>query len=146
VAMTYALVGDIGDAQDIAQEAFCRAWQRWAVIVRYDNPVAWIRRVATNLACSRWRRRRVADRHRRAERPPVAPPRAPDRRALVHALRSLPADQRKALVLHHLVDLSIAEVAGELGVRAGTVKSWLHRGRLALAASLADPAEEVSQP
>ena len=50
--LTNGVHGDIGDAQDIAQEAFCRAWQRWGSIVRYDNPVAWIRRVATNLqAC-----------------------------------------------------------------------------------------------
>jgi len=146
VAMAYALTGDIGDAQDIAQEAFCRAWQRWGTIVRYDNPVAWVRRVATNLAFSRWRRRRVADRHLRAERAGVVPAIAPDRVALVEALRTLPADQRRAVVLYHLVDLPIAEVADELGVAVGTVKSWLHRGRLALAASLGDAKPEVSQP
>jgi RNA polymerase sigma-70 factor (ECF subfamily) len=146
VAMSYVLTGDLGDAQDIAQEAFCRAWQHWGHIVRYDHPITWIRRVATNLACSRWRRLRVVDRHLRAERPPAVPAIGPDRVALVAALRSLPVDHRRALVLHHLVDLSVAEVADELGVPVGTVKSWLHRGRRALAASLGDPAQEVGQP
>ena len=56
------------------------------------------------------------------------------------ALRTLPADQRQALVLHHIVDLPVAEVAHEMGVAVGTVKSWLHRGRAALAAQLAEEA------
>jgi RNA polymerase sigma-70 factor, ECF subfamily len=136
VAMAHALTGDLGEAQDLAQEAFCRAWQRWDVIAGYDNPVAWIRRVATNLATSRWRRLRVADRHLRRERPPVAQALQPDHVALVEALKTLPTDVRRALVLHHLVDLSVADVAHELGVAVGTVKSWLHRGRAALAAKL----------
>jgi RNA polymerase sigma-70 factor (ECF subfamily) len=137
VAMVHALTGDLGEAQDLAQEAFCRAWQRWDVIAGYENPVAWIRRVATNLATSRWRRLRVADRHLRRERPPVVQALQPDHVALVEALRALPADVRRALVLHHLVDLPVADVAHELGVAVGTVKSWLHRGRIALAAKLA---------
>jgi RNA polymerase sigma-70 factor (ECF subfamily) len=52
------------------------------------------------------------------------------------------------VVLHHLLDLPVAEVARELEVAPGTVKSWLHRGRVALAVQLADlpAAPEVSQP
>ncbi len=56
----YALTGDMAEAQDIAQEAFARAWQRWAMVRDCDSPEAWVRRVATNLAASRWRRIRVA--------------------------------------------------------------------------------------
>ena len=56
----YALTGDMAEAQDIAQEAFARAWQRWATVRDCDSPEAWVRRVATNLAASRWRRIRVA--------------------------------------------------------------------------------------
>jgi RNA polymerase sigma-70 factor (ECF subfamily) len=144
VAMLHAFTGDLGEAQDLAQEAFCRAWQRWSALAAYDNPVAWIRRVALNLASSRWRRLRVADRHLRRERLAVVPPLHPDHVALVAALRRLPADQRRALVLHHVMDLPVAEVAHELGVAVGTVKSWLHRGRTAMAAQLADPATEVN--
>jgi RNA polymerase sigma-70 factor (ECF subfamily) len=67
------------------------------------------------------------------------PPLGPDHVALVAALRRLSPDQRRAIVLHHLVDLPVAEVAHELQVAVGTVKSWLHRGRAALAAELAEP-------
>jgi len=146
VAMLHALTGDLVEAQDLSQEAFCRAWQRWDAIATYDNPVAWIRRVALNLANSRWRRLRVADRHLRRERASFVPDLQPDHVALVAALRTLPADQRRAVVLHHLVDLPVGEVAHELGVAVGTVKSWLHRGRTALAVQLTDAAREVPQP
>jgi RNA polymerase sigma-70 factor (ECF subfamily) len=138
VAMLHALLGDLGEAQDLAQEAFCRAWQRWATVSGYDEPLAWIRRVAMNLATSRWRRLRVARAHLRRERPTDVPGLGPDHVALVAALRRLPTDQRRAIVLHHLVDLPVAEVAHELQVAVGTVKSWLHRGRAALAAHLAE--------
>ena len=144
VAMTHALTGDLAEAQDLAQEAFCRAWQRWKVIAEYDEPLAWIRRVAANLAASRWRRLRVVNGHMRRERPLDVPPLSPDHVALVTALRTLPADQRRALVLHHVVDLPVADVAHEMGVAVGTVKSWLSRGRTMLAVRLADPAEEAT--
>jgi RNA polymerase sigma-70 factor (ECF subfamily) len=68
VAMVHALTGDLAEAQDLAQEAFCRAWQRWPALSRYDDPLAWIRRVAANLATSRWRRLVAARRHLRRER------------------------------------------------------------------------------
>jgi RNA polymerase sigma-70 factor, ECF subfamily len=56
--------------------------------------------------------------------------------AVAEALRSLPLDQRKVVVLHHLLDLPVAQVAAELGVPVGTVKSRLARARSALAARL----------
>jgi RNA polymerase sigma factor (sigma-70 family) len=63
---------------------------------------------------------------------------------LAQALRTLPMHQRQAIVLHHLVDLPIDEVAAILGTRTGTVKSWLARGRRALAARLGEPEEVLS--
>jgi RNA polymerase sigma-70 factor (ECF subfamily) len=144
VAAAYALLGDLAEAQDVVQEAFCRTWRRWDTVIGYDNPVAWVRRVALNLANSRWRHLRVVGRHASRERALEVPPLEPDHVALVAALRTLPADQRRALVLHHLVDLPVTAVADEMGVAVGTVKSWLHRGRAALAARLGDAVEEVS--
>jgi RNA polymerase sigma-70 factor (ECF subfamily) len=148
VAMAYALTTDLAEAQDLAQEAFCRAWQRWSRIAGYDDPLAWVRRVAANLATSRWRRLAVARRQLFRERRPEVPPLDPDHVALVAALRLLPEQQRVAIVLHHLLDLPVAAIAQERGVALGTVKSWLHRGRSSLAAQLADAsrASEVSQP
>jgi RNA polymerase sigma-70 factor (ECF subfamily) len=60
---------------------------------------------------------------------------------LAEALQTLPVRQRQAIVLHHLVDLPVDEVAAILGTRAGTVKSWLARGRRSLAARLGEPEE-----
>jgi RNA polymerase sigma-70 factor (ECF subfamily) len=58
--------------------------------------------------------------------------------ALVAALRKLPEPQRQALVLHHIADLPIHQIAAETGVAEGTIKARLSRGRTALAALLTD--------
>ncbi len=130
----YAMTGDRTEAQDCVQEAYARAWQRWAQLHAAGDPEAWVRTVARRVAVSRWRRTRTAAKHLlvhgRAQ--PVAPP-SEDHRLLVDALRRIPEAQRHAVVLHHLVGLSVEEVAHETGAPAGTVKARLHRGRAALA-------------
>lgn len=133
----YAYFGDRQEAQDVVQEAFCRALARWPKLSRYDDPVAWVRRVAWNLATSRWRRARTALRVLRRQRVEHTDGPDPDRVALVAALATLPPAQRRAVVLHYLADLPVAEIADREGVATGTVKSWLHRARAALAAELA---------
>ena len=68
----------------------------------------------------------------------------PDHVALVHALRELPEAQRRAIVLHHMCDLPVVEVAAETGVPVGTVKARLSRGRTALMSLLGDgPADDL---
>ena len=129
----YALTGDMADAQDIAQEAFARAWQRWAMVRDCDSPEAWVRRVATNLAASRWRRIRVARAAAGRTIELQAAEVSTDTVALVSGLRTLPERQRTVLVLHYMCDLTIDQIAAELGCPAGSVKSWLSRGRTALA-------------
>jgi RNA polymerase sigma-70 factor (ECF subfamily) len=141
----YAYLGDHAEAQDLTQEAFCRALDRWHRVSGYDDPVGWVRRVAWNLATSRLRRRAVALRHlarQRAEH--VAGP-EPDRVALVAALAKLPARHRLAVVQHHLGHLSTAEIAEQQGVAEGTVRSWLSRGRAALATHFSDVRAESSR-
>ena len=141
----YAYFGDRQEAQDVVQEAFCRAYSRWKAVSRYDDPVAWIRRVAWNLAVSRWRRTRTALNFLRRQRPDETQldgP-GPDRVALVAALATLPDVHRRAMVLRYLADLTIAEIAEREGVAEGTVKSWLHRGRATLAARLGADSTEV---
>ena len=134
----YAYFGDRQEAQDVVQEAFCRALSRWHAVSRYDDPVAWVRRVAWNLAVSKWRRARTAMTFLRRQR--VAEPRTegpePDRIALVAALGTLPETHRRAVVLRYLADMTVLEIAEREGVPEGTVKSWLHRGRAALAVQL----------
>jgi RNA polymerase sigma-70 factor, ECF subfamily len=149
VRHAYALTGDLTEAQDIAQEAFARAWQRWPAVSACDSAEAWVRRVATNLAMSRWRRLRVA---RAAASDPTAAHHAPeisaDTVALVTGLRTLPERQRTVLVLHYLADLSVDQIAADLACPAGSVKSWLSRGRTALAAAVRaeEPAAALGQP
>jgi len=138
VRHAYALTGNLADAQEIAQEAFARAWQRWSAVRGCDSPEAWVRRVATNLATSRWRHSRVL--HARAWQlvPPAVPEVSADSVALVAALRTLPERQRVVLVLHYLADLPVAQIAQDLRCPIGSVKGWLARGRDALAAELSE--------
>lgn len=133
----YGLTGDPAEAQDLVQEAYARAWQRWRRVSGYEDAEAWLRLIVTRLATDRWRRLSV--RRARAQRPPdpVAPP-SEDTVLLVAALRTLPAGHRRALALHYLLDRSVAEIAAETGVSVNTVKSWLARGRGGLAAALGD--------
>jgi RNA polymerase sigma-70 factor (ECF subfamily) len=100
--------------------------------------VAWVRTVAWNMATSRWRRSRVALRHLVTQREQQVQAPNPDRVALTRALATLPANHRRAIVLYHLAGLSVGEVAAHEGVAEGTVRSWLHRARAALAAQLTD--------
>jgi RNA polymerase sigma-70 factor, ECF subfamily len=75
-AQLYVHTGDLAEAQDVVQEAFCRALPRWNRLVGYDDPTAWVRRVAWNLATSRWRRlRKLADIIRTHRDEPVPAPR-----------------------------------------------------------------------
>jgi RNA polymerase sigma-70 factor (ECF subfamily) len=143
----YAYFGDRQEAQDVVQEAFCRALAKWHTVSKYEDPVAWVRRVAWNLAVSKWRRARTALNFLRKQHPDdtrVAGP-SPERVALVAALGTLPPTQRRAMVLRYLADLTVAEIAERERVPEGTVKSWLGRGRAALAIQLrpADSDQEV---
>lgn len=143
--VVYALTGDAAEAQDVVHEAYARAWQRWPVVSGYEAPEAWVRIVARRIAVSRWRRARsrlVA--HRRAGPPGDLPGPDADSIALIAALARLPVEQRTAIVLHHLCDLPVAEVARETDAPVGTVKARLARGRRALAVLLGIDLEEES--
>jgi RNA polymerase sigma-70 factor (ECF subfamily) len=136
-----AYTGDLAAAQDVVQEAFCRALARWKRVATFDDPAAWVRRVAWNLAISRWRRAKTNALFLRRQRPQQVPEPSLDRVALSRALATLPAKHRRAVVLHYLADLPVNEIADQEGVPEGTVKSWLHRGRAALAAQLTGEGE-----
>ena len=139
VAFLWALTGDLPDAQDAAQEAYARAWQRWSTIGGYSNPEAWVRAVGWRVATSRWRkaRNRMVAQRRHGPAGPVPAPNE-DTVALTSALRRLPVQQRTALVLHHIGGLRVEEIARRTSAPVGTVKSRLSRGRTALSALLRD--------
>ena len=142
----FLATGDLHEAEEVVQEAFARASVRWSRLRDYDVPEAWVRRVAMNLAADRARRlHRQARAILRLSPPPAVPPVSVEALALAQALRTLPVRQRQVIVLHHLVDLPVEEVARTLAIPDGTVKSLLARGRRALAAKLADR-QEVPYP
>ena len=128
------MCGDFSEAQDCVQEAFIRAAMHRTSLEMARAPEAVRAHVAWRLAISRWRRTKRAlaliDRWRHP-----APPAEPDivHTALVAALRQIPEAQRRAIVLYHICDLSVAQIAAESGMAIGTVKARLQPGRTALA-------------
>jgi RNA polymerase sigma-70 factor (ECF subfamily) len=137
----FGLTGDITEAQDAVQEAFARVLVRPAGFLAAADPVTWLRTAALNVARTQFRRRWVFDRLVRTGRvrptPESIPGMTPDRLALVAALRMLPRPTREAVVLHHVADLPVEQVAVIMGVPVGTVKARLSRGRAALGRHLA---------
>ncbi|MEU1751858.1 SigE family RNA polymerase sigma factor [Micromonospora matsumotoense] len=130
----HAVAGDHGEAQDLVQEAYARAWRQWGRLAGHPAPEAWLRLVVSRLAADRFRRLRSWRTAISRAGPPedVRPP-GEDTVLLVAALRQLPANQRQALALHYLFDMPVEEIAREARVPSGTVKSWLSRGRSRLA-------------
>ena len=142
VVQLYALCGDVAEAEDAVQEAFVAAIRKRRLLEQVDNPEAWLRTVAVNRVRARWRHAAVV----RRLQPKVPGPQAPleigpDHIALIRALSSLDDTARTVVVLHHLAGLGVAEIAGELGLPEGTVKSRLSRARGRLA-ELLDEREE----
>ena len=131
----YAYTGGRRDiAEEAMAEAFARAISRTGTI---RDPVAWIYRTAFRLANEELQAER-----RRGPSPTdaeTAPP--PELSGLIEALRRLSPNQRAAIVLRHVLDLDIAEVAHRMGTAQPTVRVHLHRGRKRLRELLG--AEEV---
>jgi RNA polymerase sigma-70 factor (ECF subfamily) len=133
----FAMSGDLGAAQDLVQEAYIRAWRQWRRIRAYEHPESWLRLVVTRLSTDRWRRMAL---HKRlpVDRTEHAPPPSEDSVLLTGALRRVPPAQRRALVLHYLMDMAVADIATETGMTVGAVKAHLSRGRTRLAEVLGD--------
>lgn len=140
----HRVTGDATVAEDVAAEALTRALLRWNRIA--DRAVPWVARVATNLAIDHLRsagRRRRGAAHDR----PESTGGDVDRRLDLHrALRALPRRQRQVVVLRYFGDLSEQEIAGELGLAPGTVKSHASRGLAALRAHLEDTTPTAPPP
>ena len=139
------MTGSLHEAEDCVQEAFARAWQRWAAIsTEVDSPEAWVRAVAARLAVSSWRKAVNRLRAHRREGPATETAGMnPDAIAVIAALRKISADQRLAIVLYHYAGRSIEEIAVETGATPSTVKSRLVRGRKALVPHLSEFADSL---
>jgi len=134
VVQLYAICGDMADAEDAVQDAFVTAIRKQRQLQRVSNPEAWVRTVAVNRVRGSWRHAAVVRRYQPRVPGPQAPVEVgPEHVAIVTALAELDIDQRVVVVLHPLVDLGTAEIAAELGIPEGTVKSRLARARARLA-------------
>jgi RNA polymerase sigma-70 factor (ECF subfamily) len=128
----HARVGDAGLAEDLASETFVRAFAARARFRDQGHGIrAWLFQIATNLLRDELRTRGREARKRRVVREPVsaAPPGLPADPGLSAQLRALPPQQLEVLLLYAWADLSYEEIAVALGIRAGTVRSRLHRAR-----------------
>ena len=131
-----AMTGDRQQAQDLTQDAFVAAYQKWDTI---DTPSAWVRTVVANRAKSwfrsRYREARALMRLRQPE--PDLPAELQVESAQFWAtVRSLPARQAQALTLFYLEQLPAADIGRILGCSESTVRVHLTRGRRNLAAKL----------
>jgi RNA polymerase sigma-70 factor (ECF subfamily) len=142
------MLGDATEAEDVAQEAFLRAWKQAPVwrpgAARFDT---WLHRVTLNLCYDRLRRRREIAIDPLPE--PVDEGAAPDRglhaadvgTRVAGALQALPDRQREAIALCHYQELGNIEAAALMGVTVEALEGLLTRGRRALRAALADMRE-----
>ena len=142
-------VGDIDAAQDLAAEAFARAWASWRTVSRHPAPEAWVVRTALNVNISWWRRRR-------RELPMAAPGGIADLPAIGDAAASpldprimaavmrLSARQRQVVALRLFLDLDTRRTAEVLGIAPGTVQAHMGRAMAALRDDLMpEPRQEI---
>lgn len=120
-------------AEEVAQEAFAKAYASWWRVSRYEMPDAWVRKVAMRMAMRQVQRKRVwetiaqtlpREKHVDDERPD-------DRVAA--AVAQLPPGQRVAITLHYFEDRPISEIAEIMDCAQSTVKVHLYRARQRLA-------------
>jgi RNA polymerase sigma-70 factor (ECF subfamily) len=149
--LTVRVLADRDVAADAVQEAFFSAYRNLSRF-RGDNFRSWLSRIAVNAATDvlRLRKRRPADPYPEWEdeawQPPADESASPERtaidrsksRVIAGALSQITQDQRTAIVLFDVEGYDYQEIADMTGVSLGTVKSRIHRGRLALRDLLAD--------
>ena len=143
-----AILGSPADAADATQETFVAAWRHRDALRDPDKLDAWLGRINVNACRAQLRRRgRTSvreiqlidpedDREPASAERPLAD-RTADADTFDRAFARLSLDERAVLVLHHLQERPIAEIAAVLGTPTGTIKSRLHRARAALESALA---------
>jgi len=153
-ALVVRVVNDRDSAADAVQEAFFSCYRNLSRF-RGDSFRSWLTRIALNAATDvlRYRKRRPADPFPEWEddswQPPAGEEASPERQAmrrntsrvLSAALAEITDDQRTAIVLYDVEGYDYQEIADMTGVSLGTVKSRIHRGRLALRELLVDDVE-----
>jgi RNA polymerase sigma factor (sigma-70 family) len=139
--LLWIVTGSLPEAEDIAQEAFLRVWERWSSVSAMDSPAGYLHRTAMNVFRNRYRRARLAVRKAVGAAPPIDAFGEVDNRVTVsNALATLTPKQRAAIVLTDLMGYRAEEAAQMLGVRGSTVRSLSSTARAAMrnAEELAD--------
>ncbi len=138
VSVVAAIGGDLHEAEEAVQDAFVRLLDRWSTVCRYEDPEAWLRKVALGFVSNRRRKMRNGLRAliRLGPSADVPGPTA-ERIDLRRAVAALPQEQRAVIVLQRL-GLELEAIARELNVPVGTVKSRLSRARRTLAPLLTE--------
>ena len=136
--IAYGILGNRADAEDVAQETFLRAYQKFSSLRESEKFRAWVNRIAFRLALNRQRgvRRRLTREtawHEHGTGEPVDGLRDAEERVLVERLRNeidgLPRKLRRVLQLSIVEDMDATDVGVVLGIPAGTVRSRLHTAR-----------------
>jgi len=126
----YLISGDRYEAEEIAQEAFARLYERWARVSRMRSPEGYLFRTARNVHRRRLRRLATEARRLVAKSERLGDAEAAEiRQDVLAVLRSMPSSQRTALVLVEWVGLTTEEVANALGIAPSSVRARLHRAR-----------------
>jgi RNA polymerase sigma-70 factor, ECF subfamily len=127
------ITGSRPEAEDLAQEAFTRVFERWETVAAMDDPAGYLHRTAMNLFRNQYRRARVALARTVGLGPEqdVFKP-VDDRDTAARAMGALTPRQRAALVLTEALGYSGEEVGRLLGIRASTVWALTHQARAAL--------------
>ena len=125
IGYIYGLTGRREEAEELAQEAFCRTWEKLPTLRQPERLVSWLYRIAHNLAVSAARRPRLVALP--AETPAQAPA-SVDANMDVHRAMALLSDPHRVIIsLRHFTGMSHEEIAQTLGIPAGTVRSRLSR-------------------
>jgi RNA polymerase sigma-70 factor (sigma-E family) len=140
VRMARLLVDDLETAEDVVMDAFTSLYRRWTAIRDPAEAHRYVRSSVLNGARSQLRRRRLRRRHESANQQEAIrdglETNEADRSTVTQLLATLPYRQRQVLVLRYFVDLTEAQIAYELGVSPGSVKTHASRGLAALARAL----------
>ena len=140
IRLAHIMLGDRSSAEDVVQEAFCGLYRRWPHLTDQAKALPYVRSAVLNGCRTVLRRTRPRD-IEWADQPWAASAEAAvvsgeDRREVMQALRRLPDRQREVLVLRFYLDLSDAEIARDMGISPGTVRSTASRALTALGRSL----------
>ena len=150
------MLGKPEDARDATQEAFLAALRKLSTFRGDSRFSTWLHRVAVNACYDTLRRRQRRPEEALPEEPGPAPGDLAEAAAeavdVQQALQRIPEDFRAVLILHDVQDVGYEEIAEILGVPVGTVKSRLHRGRVAMGQLLqgtngpSEPSEGKMEP